>query len=217
MVIKGVRKDTFGRILLFVITEEYCMWKPRSAALNFWTETLTSSCFWAWVHGVDTNQWKSNPRLKKGARSGPTHQPFKCFSRCFCFTERHVHPLASSCIWWMGNANDLINSKLIIQQQTTQHQQQRNTTMNSITSILVLILASVQLSSALLFSPLLLRTNPFGVVSPKRSMKAPEIRQSAPITSTPVDYGHDDEVLRYKYELLQSVYEKSLERGFDEH
>jgi hypothetical protein len=83
--------------------------------------------------------------------------------------------------------------------------------MNSITSILLLVLSSIQLSSALLFSPLLLRTNPFGIVarSNGQSFKAP----SPPVAS--VDYGHDDEVLRIKYELLQSVYEKSLERGFE--
>lgn len=87
--------------------------------------------------------------------------------------------------------------------------------MNSIATFLALVLVSVQVSSALLFSPLLLRTNPFGVVAPKRSMKASEITQVAPSASTSIDYSHDDDVLRYKYELLQSVYEKSLERGFD--
>ncbi|KAL3792230.1 hypothetical protein ACHAWO_006049 [Cyclotella atomus] len=87
--------------------------------------------------------------------------------------------------------------------------------MNSITSIIIFALASVQLSSALLFSPLLLRANPFGV-TPKRSMNAPEIRPAAPQTQAPVDYGHDDELLRCKYELLQTVYEKSMGRGFEE-
>ena len=88
--------------------------------------------------------------------------------------------------------------------------------MNSIATILIVLASTLQLSSALLFSPLLLRTNPFGVVkSTPSSMKSPE---SLPIPQTvaAVDYGHDEDVLRYKYDILQSVYEKSLERGFGE-
>eukprot|EP00956_Cyclotella_meneghiniana_P042218 scaffold248393_cov85-Cyclotella_meneghiniana.AAC.5 len=93
------------------------------------------------------------------------------------------------------------------------------------TSIVILALSCLQLTSALLFSPTLLRINPFGVVSPRKSFNASPASSStdqiiAPpssiLTSSTVDYSHDDDVLRYKYELLTSVYEKSLERGFEE-
>ena len=88
--------------------------------------------------------------------------------------------------------------------------------MNSVATIFVILATIVQLSSALLFSPLLLRTNPFGVVkTTPSSMKSPE-SLPRPQSVAAVDYGHDEDVLRYKYDILQSVYEKSLERGFGE-
>lgn len=92
---------------------------------------------------------------------------------------------------------------------------------NSImTSIVILALSCLPLASSLLFSPTLLRVNPFGVVaatSARPSFAASSSSEqlgSAPSAST-VDYSRDDDVLRYKYELLQTVYEKSLERGFE--
>ena len=45
---------------------------------------------------------------------------------------------------------------------------------------------------------------------------APPILSQAPEASSPAaDFGHDDDLMRYKHELLSAVYEKSLTRGFD--
>ena len=90
---------------------------------------------------------------------------------------------------------------------------------NSImTSIVILALSCLPLASSLLFSPTLLRVNPFGVVAATSARPSP-LPSSEPLASAPsastVDYSRDDDVLRYKYELLQTVYEKSLERGFE--
>ena len=95
-------------------------------------------------------------------------------------------------------------------------------TMNSIittTLFAIIAMATVQSSSGLaLFSPLLLRANHFGVASRQSSSSspiAPQMSQNSSPSLSSVDYGHDDELLRYKYELLSSVYDKSLSRGFD--
>ena len=93
-----------------------------------------------------------------------------------------------------------------------------NSTLSSI--IALLFLATAQLSSGLLFSPLLLQANPFGIVARRsqdstRTFKVTsEMHQGiSPISS--VDYGQDDDIMRYKYELLEYVYDKSLSRGFE--
>jgi hypothetical protein len=37
----------------------------------------------------------------------------------------------------------------------------------------------------------------------------------SPISTLNVDFGHDEDLMRYKHELLSTVYEKSLTRGFE--
>mmetsp|Transcript_17753 Transcript_17753/g.37000 ORF Transcript_17753/g.37000 Transcript_17753/m.37000 type:complete len:125 (-) Transcript_17753:176-550(-) len=89
--------------------------------------------------------------------------------------------------------------------------------MNSFVTIFVSLMALVQFSSGLIFSPILHRANSWGVGG--RSNTAPSIPspQSVPqkSSSNTVDFGHDEDLLRYKHELLGYVYEKSLSRGFD--
>ncbi|KAL3792451.1 hypothetical protein HJC23_001569 [Cyclotella cryptica] len=94
--------------------------------------------------------------------------------------------------------------------------------MNSTVSSLIalLLLSTAQLSSSLLFSPLLLRANPFGVVVARsqdstRTFKASSEMPQGNSPIAHVDYGQDDDIMRYKYELLEYVYDKSLSRGFE--
>jgi hypothetical protein len=90
--------------------------------------------------------------------------------------------------------------------------------MNSTISLItLLVVATAQMSSALLFSPHLLQAKPFGVVPCNQGTRTYKASSDLPQLSAPtnVDYGHDDDIMRVKYELLQSVYEKSMTRGFD--
>mmetsp|Transcript_21465 Transcript_21465/g.38457 ORF Transcript_21465/g.38457 Transcript_21465/m.38457 type:complete len:108 (-) Transcript_21465:372-695(-) len=81
-------------------------------------------------------------------------------------------------------------------------------------------------ASALLFSPLLMRANkPWGIIARQARTKtvvmSPQVSQTD-IHNSPssavggVDFGHDEDLMRYKHELMGYVYEKSLTRGFDE-
>eukprot|EP01083_Nonionella_stella_P024516 67637_1 len=83
-------------------------------------------------------------------------------------------------------------------------------------------MATVHSASALLFSPLLLRANPWGIARHNISSNSrskivkisPQISQADTSKSEIVDFGQDDDTMRYKQELIGYVYEKSLTRGF---
>ncbi|KAL7518538.1 hypothetical protein ACHAWX_003357 [Stephanocyclus meneghinianus] len=94
--------------------------------------------------------------------------------------------------------------------------------MNTIVSslfALLLLLTAARPSTGLLFSPLLLRANPFGVIVRSReASRTFKVSSEMPRGNSPVaavDYGRDDDILRYKRELLEYVYDKSLSRGFE--
>ena len=79
-------------------------------------------------------------------------------------------------------------------------------------TLVILAMASVQsVSGFALLSPVLLRV---GVAGRNMSTTVnPQISQ-AEIPSVIADFGSDDDLMRYKYEILDIVYEKSLTRGF---
>jgi hypothetical protein len=94
-----------------------------------------------------------------------------------------------------------------------------NTIVSSLLALL-LLLTTAQQSSGLLFSPLLLRANPFGVIVARSrdASRTFKVSSEMPQGNSPVatvDYGHDDDIIKYKYELLEYVYDKSLSRGFE--
>ena len=86
----------------------------------------------------------------------------------------------------------------------------------------ILAMSTVPSTSALLFSPLLLRVDPWGITgrqagasSRSETIKKPaQIIPQAESPSVGADFGHDDDLMRYKHELMGYVYEKSLTRGF---
>ena len=96
--------------------------------------------------------------------------------------------------------------------------------MNALFATLLAIVAmTVPSTSALLFSPLLLKANPWGVTErtadarTKTVKMPPQISRTEGLSSTlGADYSQDDDILRFKHELLGSVYERSLNRGFDD-
>jgi hypothetical protein len=106
-----------------------------------------------------------------------------------------------------------------------------NRILTSVTLAILAILATTLPSTSgfALLSPLLLRVNPAGIAA--RMNKSSPATDSASIISpskasdksttvsrTPlatVDFGLDEDLLRYKHELLSAVYEKSLKRGFE--
>ena len=92
--------------------------------------------------------------------------------------------------------------------------------MNRLLASLVVVVAltiAPSSSSALLFSPLLL-TSPWGVHEQRRratSTKVPTPQMPrVDSSSTMRSFDHDDDLMRYKHEVLSDVYEKSLNRGF---
>ncbi|KAK1735830.1 hypothetical protein QTG54_013536 [Skeletonema marinoi] len=104
----------------------------------------------------------------------------------------------------------------------------------SVALVIVAIFATTLPSASgfALLSPLLLRVNPAGVAAHMNKSSSPAIADSLPIissskasektpasTSRPpsasVDFGLDEDMMRYKHELLSVVYEKSLTRGFE--
>jgi hypothetical protein len=72
-------------------------------------------------------------------------------------------------------------------------------------------------SSALLFSPLLLTSHPWGVAEQRRATSSnvptPQIPR-VESSSTMRNFDHDDDLMRYKHELMSDIYVKSLNRGF---
>ncbi|KAL3816787.1 hypothetical protein ACHAXA_001525 [Cyclostephanos tholiformis] len=83
--------------------------------------------------------------------------------------------------------------------------------------IVIVISTAVPSSSALLFSPLLLASNPWGVAERRAGASSnaptpqiPRVKSS----STVPNFAHDDDLMRYKHELMSDIYEKSLNRGF---
>ena len=90
------------------------------------------------------------------------------------------------------------------------------------TLLAIAAMSVVPSTSALLFSPLLLKANPWGVTgrtananARTKTVKMPPAEGSSS-SKLGADFSHDDDILRLKYELLGSVYEKSLNRGFDD-
>lgn len=105
----------------------------------------------------------------------------------------------------------------------------------AIVAIIVTSLPSTTSGFALL-SPLLLRINPGAAFNARLNKSSASssssdlsiISQSKfssdtsstkptilPIATLNVDFGHDEDLMRYKHELLSTVYEKSLTRGFE--
>ncbi len=108
-----------------------------------------------------------------------------------------------------------------------------NHLLSSVILAIVAIFTTIPLASGfVLLSPLLLRVDPAGIVarinkssssvttdssrtiSPNKASKKTLISRSRqPLSS--VDFGLDEDMMRYKHELLSAVYEKSLKRGFE--
>jgi hypothetical protein len=104
-----------------------------------------------------------------------------------------------------------------------------NTFPSKITRLLTTFIAivsstSAPSASALLFLPLLLASNPWGVIerhaggasSQSKAIDVPPPRISCVVDGSmaSADFSHDDDLMRYKHELLSDIYEKSLNRGF---
>lgn len=87
-------------------------------------------------------------------------------------------------------------------------------------AIVIAILANAPSSSALLFSPLLLKTNAWGIVgrNSSKTIKMPIQRISNADSASSIiyaDFSHDDDLMRCRHRVLSDVYEKSLNRGFE--
>eukprot|EP00573_Skeletonema_grethae_P007814 CAMPEP_0201696962 /NCGR_PEP_ID=MMETSP0578-20130828/8850_1 /ASSEMBLY_ACC=CAM_ASM_000663 /TAXON_ID=267565 /ORGANISM="Skeletonema grethea, Strain CCMP 1804" /LENGTH=112 /DNA_ID=CAMNT_0048183003 /DNA_START=28 /DNA_END=366 /DNA_ORIENTATION=+ len=101
-------------------------------------------------------------------------------------------------------------------------------------AVVAIFITTLPSASGLAFlSPLLLRVNPVGIAARmnKSSPSSSVITDSSQITSpskvsveetsvsrpslSSVDFGLDEDMMRYKHELLSVVYEKSLKRGFE--
>ena len=92
-----------------------------------------------------------------------------------------------------------------------------HSTMNRLlTSAIVVLVALISAPStnALLFSPLLLTANPWTLTERGPSTRTPTITVSPPPPAY-MDFSNDDDLMRYKHLLLASVYQKSLNRGFE--
>ena len=103
----------------------------------------------------------------------------------------------------------------------------------SVTLAIVAMLATTLPSASgfALFSPLLLRVNPAAGIAARMNKSSPVTADSESIISpikasdksttvskpplASVDFGYDDDLMRYKHELLSAVYDKSLTRGFE--
>jgi hypothetical protein len=115
-----------------------------------------------------------------------------------------------------------------------------NRLFTSVTTMAIVAIIATSLPSTTsgfaLLSPLLLRINPGAAFNARLNKSAPPtdlsiISQSkfssvdnkssstkstvSPISTLNVDFGHDEDLMRYKHELLSTVYEKSLTRGFE--
>ena len=107
-----------------------------------------------------------------------------------------------------------------------------NRLLTSVTLAIVAMLATFLLPSTsgfALLSPLLLRVNPAGIAAARMNKSSPgtdavsiispsKASDKTTVSRPPlvnVDFGHDEDLLRYKHELLSAVYEKSLRRGFE--
>eukprot|EP00574_Skeletonema_japonicum_P007867 CAMPEP_0201727552 /NCGR_PEP_ID=MMETSP0593-20130828/12707_1 /ASSEMBLY_ACC=CAM_ASM_000672 /TAXON_ID=267983 /ORGANISM="Skeletonema japonicum, Strain CCMP2506" /LENGTH=114 /DNA_ID=CAMNT_0048219391 /DNA_START=67 /DNA_END=411 /DNA_ORIENTATION=- len=104
-----------------------------------------------------------------------------------------------------------------------------------LTVVAIFITTIPSASGFALLSPLLLRVNPAGIAARmnKSTPSSSVITDSSQIispskvseeeTSTSVsrpslsraDFGLDEDMMRYKHELLSAVYEKALKRGFE--
>ncbi len=106
-----------------------------------------------------------------------------------------------------------------------------NRLLTSVTLAIVAMLATTLPSASgfALLSPLLLRVNPAGIAAARMNESSPgtdavsiispsKASDKTTVSRPPlvnVDFGHDEDLLRYKHELLSAVYEKSLRRGFE--
>jgi hypothetical protein len=94
--------------------------------------------------------------------------------------------------------------------------------MNGLIATLIAIVTFTSApSSALLFSPLLLADSPWGVAKHHAGASSRSKAINVPAQISRVDgpsilpnFSQDDELMRCKHELLSSIYEKSLNRGF---
>ena len=85
----------------------------------------------------------------------------------------------------------------------------------------IVALSTLPSSSALIFSPLLLKANPWGVATrqysnSKTTIKMPTTQIISQANSPPVaDFSQDEDLMRCKHVVLSDIYEKSLNRGFE--
>jgi len=91
--------------------------------------------------------------------------------------------------------------------------------MNKLISIIIVVViatTSLQSTNALLLSPLLLKTNPWGVVSRRNTnsntIKMP-ISSSTTLPIIQSDFSNDNDMLRFRHEVLSDIYEKSMNRA----
>jgi hypothetical protein len=89
-----------------------------------------------------------------------------------------------------------------------------NHLLSSIAIVVLVALISAPSTNALLFSPLLLTANPWTLTERGPSTRTPTINVSPPPPAF-MDFSNDDDLMRYKHLLLASVYQKSLNRGFE--
>jgi len=92
--------------------------------------------------------------------------------------------------------------------------------MNKLISIIVVVViatTSIQSTNALLLSPLLLKTNPWGVVSRLNTVNSNTIKMPISSSTTPPiiqsDFSNDNDMLRFRHEVLSDIYEKSMNRA----
>ena len=92
--------------------------------------------------------------------------------------------------------------------------------MNKLISIIIVIVivatTSIQSTNALLFSPLLLKTNPWGVVSRRNTVNSNTVKMPISSSTTPIiqsDFSNDNDMLRFRHEVLSDIYEKSMNRA----
>ena len=92
--------------------------------------------------------------------------------------------------------------------------------MNKLISIIIVVViatTSIESTNALLFSPLLLKTNTWGVVSRRNTINSNTIKMPISSSTTPPiiqsDFSNDNDIMRFRHEVLSDIYEKSMNRA----
>ena len=92
--------------------------------------------------------------------------------------------------------------------------------MNKLISIIIVVViatTSIESTNALLFPPLLLKTNTWGVVSRRNTINSNTIKMPISSSTTPPiiqsDFSNDNDIMRFRHEVLSDIYEKSMNRA----